>query len=127
MLNESNFIVRTSGRRSGSCYIDYQGAYKLIEIAKIAGMEPPALRGKYLANGAEYDEELDIYYFGSIESAQRAISDILHDIKTVHRGRLILLTEREIEYIRKALINEGSNNIHVTSRIKDGIFKKLNG
>ena len=42
------------------------------------------------------------------------------------RGRAVYLTEREIEYIRAALINENNNTIHVSSKIKDQIFKKLN-
>lgn len=127
MVNESNFIVRVSGRKENSCYIDYSGVYKITEIAKVVGIEPPAVREKYLANGATYDEELDVYYFNSLENAKKAIADLLKDMKSGQKGRLVFLTEREIEYIRKALINEESNTIHVRSRIKEGIFKKLNG
>jgi len=126
MVSESNFIVRMSGRREKSYYIDYLGAYKLTDISKIAGIKPQALREKYLANGAEYEKELDIYYFDSIESAKNTVSDILKDMKSNSKGRLILLSEAEIEYIRKALINEGVNTLHVSSKIKDAIFKKLN-
>jgi hypothetical protein len=47
-------------------------------------------------------------------------------MKSDQKGRIISLTDAEIEYIRKALINEGSNTIHLKNSIKDAIFKKLN-
>ena len=127
MINETNFVVRVSGRRENSCYIDYLGAYKVNDIAKIIGAEPPVIKEKYITNGAVYDEDLDVYYFTSPEGANKAIADILKDAKADSRGRLIFLTEAEVEYIRKALINEGVNTIHLKNRIKDAIFRKLNG
>jgi len=127
MVNESNFVIRKSGRKENSYYIDYMGSYKLNDIARIAGMEPGAVREKYLANGASYDESQEVYYFGSVESARKTIDEILKDMKSDYKGRLIFLTEAEIEYIRKALVNEGVNIIHVKNDIKDAIFRKLNG
>jgi len=126
MISESNFIVRISGRRENSYYIDYQGEYKVTEISKVVGIEPSAIKEIYLANEADYEESLDVYYFPSIEKAKKTIADILRNMKSEHKGRLIFLTESEIEYIRKALINEGANTIHVKNSIKDAIFKKLN-
>jgi len=105
MVNESNFVIRKSGRKENSYYIDYMGSYKLNDIARIAGMEPGAVREKYLANGASYDESQEVYYFGSVESARKTIDEILKDMKSDYKGRLIFLTEAEIEYIRKALFN----------------------
>jgi hypothetical protein len=52
---------------------------------------------------------------------------ILKKTRSEMKGKAVFLSENEIEYIRKALINEGSNTIHVKSKIKDAIFKKLNG
>ena len=115
-----------SGRRENSYYIDYLGVYKVLEIAKIAGLTPAAVKEIYLNNGGIYDETQDVYYFGSIEAAKKAISDILGKVKIEHRGRLIFLTEAEVELIRRALINEGNNTIHMKNKVKDAIFKKLN-
>lgn len=126
MVNETNFIVRVSGRREKSYYIDYMGIYKIVDISKITGLEAQAIREKYLSNGAEYDENQDVYYFESIDNANQAISDIIKNIKAELKGRIISLTESEIEYIRKALINEGANTLHLSNKIKDAIFKKLN-
>lgn len=126
MVNETNLIVRLSGRRANSFYIDYSGVYKVLEIAKITGLEPVAVKEIYLDNGSIYDDTQDVYYFSSLEAARKAVSDILAKVKTNRRGRLVFLTETEIEYIRKALITEGSNTIHIKGKVKDAIFKKLN-
>jgi len=126
MADESNFIVRTSGRKPGNFYIDYSGVYKLIDIAKIAGIGPAAVREIYLDSGAVLDESIDVYYFGSIEAAESAVAMICSKIHSEQKGKMIFLTSQEIEYIRKALINEGSNTISIKSSIKDRIFEKLN-
>ncbi len=42
------------------------------------------------------------------------------------RGKSIYLTDAEIEYIRRSLINEGANNFYQKNSIKDEILKKLN-
>lgn len=127
MVSESNFIVRVSGKRENSYYIDYLGVYKVNDIAKIVGLKASAIREKYLENNAVYDETQDVYYFDSVDSAKKTIIDIMKDVKSDVKGRVIHLTEAEIEYIRKALINEGSNIMHVSNKVKDAIFKKLNG
>ncbi len=126
MAGETNFVVRISGRRENSYYIDYLGSYKVAEIAKVAGIKPVEVKEIYLSNGAEYDEDMCVYYFNSVEAANKAASDITKKTKSEYRGRLVFLTEAEIEYIRKALISEGGNTIRVKNKIKDAIFKKLN-
>lgn len=126
MVSETNFIVRLSGRRVNSYYIDYLGVYKVMEIAKISGLTPATVKDIYLNNGSVYDDTQDVYYFDSIEAAKKAISDILGKVKMDHRGRLIFLSEAEVELIRRALINEGNNTIHMKNKVKDAIFKKLN-
>jgi hypothetical protein len=126
MVDDSNFIVRISGRRADSFYIDYLGSYKVLEIAKVAGLKPIVVKEIYIDNVAAYDEVQDVYYFNSLVAAKKAISDILSKIGTEKKGRLVLLTESEVEYIRKALINEGANTIHIKNKVKDAIFKKLN-
>ena len=126
MADESNFIVRTSGRNPGNYYIDYSGVYKLTDIARVAGLGSNTVRGIYLDHGAILDDAMDVYYFGSIEAAQNAIATIYSKIRSEQRGKMIFLTAQEIEYIRKALINEGSNTIHIKNSVKDRIFEKLN-
>jgi|GEM_PF-664523 len=125
-VSESNFIVRKSGRESDSYYIDYLGVYKVTDIAKLVRLEAPLIKEKYLKYGAVYFDELDVYYFSRAEDAKGAIEEILKKLKSSQKGRIIQLTEAEIEYIRQALINEGVNNIRVSSKVKDNIFKKLN-
>lgn len=125
-VNESNFIVRKSGRENNSYYIDYLGVYKIIDISKLVSLEASIIKEKYLKYDAVYFDELDVYYFNDIEKAKSAINDILKNLKSSQKGRIIQLTEAEIEYIRQALINEGVNNIRVSSKVKDNIFKKLN-
>jgi hypothetical protein len=125
-INESNFIVRKSGRELNSFYIDYLGVFKLTEISKLTHLEVQFLKEKYLEHGATYYSELDVYYFNDVNETKKAISDIMKNLKSNQKGRIVQLTEAEIEYIRQALINEGVNNIGVSSKIKDNIFKKLN-
>jgi hypothetical protein len=126
MVNESNFIVRLSGRKADSYYIDYSGVYKIAEIAKIAGLKPASLKEIYVSNGAVLEDAQEVYYFSSLDGAKKTILDIFDKIKVEQKGRLILLSEAEIEYIRMALINEGSNTLHISNKVKDTIFKKLN-
>jgi hypothetical protein len=126
VVNQSNFIARMSGRRADNYYIDYSGAYKVSDIAKITGLKAIAVKEIYAGNGAVYDETQDVYYFGSLESAKKAIAEVFGGVRTDLKGKLVYLSESEVEYIRKALINEGSNTIHLKNKIKDEIFKKLN-
>ncbi len=127
MLSESNFIIRMSGRKENTYYIDYLGVYKITDISKLSGIEAQTVKEKYIANGADYDETQYVYYFDDVENAKKTIKAIVKEMKSDNKGKLILLSEAEIEYIRKALINEGVNTIHVKNKIKDDIFKKLNG
>lgn len=56
MVNESNFIVRLSGRKADCWYIDYSGIYKVVEIAKITGVKASFIKEIYLNNDGAYDE-----------------------------------------------------------------------
>lgn len=126
MVNQSSFIARMSGMRADNYYIDYLGAYRIADIAKITGLKPAEVQGIYTANNAVYDDSKDVFYFGSLESAKKAIAELFGNIKADQKGKMVYLSEAEVECIRKALINEGSNTIHLKSKIKDEIFKKLN-
>jgi len=125
-INESNFIVRKSGQQDNSYYIDYLGIYKVVEISKLVHLEASFISDKYIKHGAVYYDQVDVYYFNGIDQAKGAISEVMKSIKTEQKGRIIQLTEAEIEYIRQAMINEGANNLRVNSKVKDNIFKKLN-
>jgi len=125
-ISESNFIVRKSGQQDNSFYIDYLGIYKIVEISKLVHLDASFIREKYLKYEAKYFDILDVYYFNDIDLAKNAITEILKSIKADQKGRIIQLTEAEIEYIRQAMINEGANNLRVNSKVKDNIFKKLN-
>jgi hypothetical protein len=102
------------------------GVFKLTDISKLTHLEVQFLKEKYMEHGATYFSDLDVYYFHDVDETKKAISDIMKNLKTEQKGRIIQLTEAEIEYIRQALINEGVNNIGIGSKIKDNIFKKLN-
>jgi hypothetical protein len=125
-VNESNFIIRKSGRENNSYYIDYMGVYKIVDIAKLVHLDSSLIKEKYLQYDAVYFSEFDIYYFNDIAKAKSAVAEVLKHLSSSQKGRIIQLTEAEIEYIRQALINEGVNNIRVSSKVKDNIFKKLN-
>lgn len=126
MVNQSSFVVRKSGRRENNYYIDYSGSYKAEDIAKITGLKPATVKEIYAGHGAIYDESQEVYYFGSIEAAKNAAAQIFGRVRASLKGKTVNLTEVEVEYIRQALINEGSNTIHLKNKIKDEIFRKLN-
>jgi hypothetical protein len=126
MVNKTSFIIRLSGIRANSYYIDYLGAYKAAEISELVGIKESVIKEKYILNDGIYNQDLDVYYFSSMESAQNAITEILKGVKVEKKCRIIELTEAEVEYIRQALINEGINTIRVGNKVKDAIFKKLN-
>lgn len=125
-ISESNFIVRKSGQQDNGFYIDYLGVYKIVDISKLVHLDASFIKDKYIKYGAVYFDQLDVYYFDNIDQAKNAITEIMKNIKAEQKGRIIQLTEAEIEYIRQALINEGVNKLRVSNKMKDNIFKKLN-
>jgi hypothetical protein len=126
MIDKVNFIVRSSGRLDGQYYIDYRGLYKAADISRAAKIDQEKLGGVYLSNGGTLDTTLDIYYFTDMISAKKTISEIYAMIKKPNKGRVVTLTEPEIDYIRNALINE-AGFAAINTKVKDAIFKKLNG
>jgi hypothetical protein len=126
MVYESNFLVRKSGKRENSFYIDYSGTYTIRDLSKILGLKASIVEDIYKRHNAKLDKTLDIYYFESADDARTSLKDIFHEITPDNIGRAVYLTNEEIELIRQALINEGVNTIGTKSEIKDTIFKKLN-
>ena len=126
MKNLKSFNVRSSGRVQGKCYIDCAGNYKITEIAEILGMDPGRLEGIYSDHGAENDETVGVWYFPSREAALGALQELDDLFSSKSMGKMVILTFEEMEYIRQALINEGSNIINVRNDLKKGIFDKFN-
>ena len=127
MIDTVNFIVRLSGRHADRYYIDYVGAYRAVDISRLTKVGEETLEGIYRANGGLHDDAQDVYYFLSEIEAQKTISDIFARMEKRNKGRVVTLAEAEIEYIRMALINDGSGFAGVNNKLKDAIFKKLNG
>lgn len=122
----NNFIVRKSGLKEDIYYIDYQGEYKLKQISTITGINMEKLTNIYETYKAFYDETIGVYYFNSVDKAEAVIEELLKLTKLSKNIKTISLTEEEIEYIRRALINEDSNVIFTKAKIRDSIFNKLN-
>lgn len=122
----NNFIVRKSGLKEDIYYIDYQGEYKLKQISTITGINMEKLTNIYETYKAFYDETIGVYYFNSVDKAEAVIEELLKLTKLSKNVKTISLTEEEIEYIRRALINEDSNVIFTKAKIRDSIFNKLN-
>jgi hypothetical protein len=126
MVNDKNFIVRASAKKTHCHYIDYLGQYKINDLSKLTGISESDLDKIFTGNKGVFDNELQIFYFNAVKDAEAAIKKILTNITSEKHERALYLTEPEIEYIRQALINEGSNTLHIRNKIKDDIFKKLN-
>jgi len=126
MVNQSGFIVRKSGIREDGYYIDYAGAYTIGDIAKLTGVKAAKITQIYSDHGAIFDDSQNVYYFRSSEAAKNAIGELFANVSPHRKAKAVYLSEAEIEFIRRALINEGSNTLSLKSKIKDEIFKKLN-
>ena len=72
-----------------------------------------------------YEDSLGVYFFDSREKALDAVRE-LEAILAGASGKAVFLTHEEIDYIRQALINEGSNVISVRNELKRRIFEKFN-
>ncbi len=127
MKSMRNFSIRGSGRLSERYYIDCAGKYKTADIAEITGASKEKVEALYQAHKGELDDGVGVFYFPSREDAL----DVLKELETILDGRgagkLVFLTFEEIDYIRQALINEGSNIINVRNDLKKYIFDKFNG
>lgn len=106
--------------------IDCAGKNKIGDISEMTGIEAGKIEEICLQHEALLDEIADVPYFPSREQAAEALK-LLEDYSSVKEtGKLVFLTFEEMEYIRQALINEGSNIINVRNELKKGIFDKFN-
>lgn len=126
MINFSNFIVRNSGRSANTFYIDCGGLYHVSDIASEAGLSSEKLSKIYASGGGKLNVELDVYYFDNIDNARCVIKNIYEIMQDSNKGKSVYFSEDEIQYIRKALINDASGFAGNNSRMVDAILKKLN-
>ena len=127
LFDTVNFMVRSSGRFMGKCYIDYKGMYKLADIARETKLPEETLRDIYGRTGGVFDEAMGVYYFEGSAGAKEAVTLVLEKLGVGVKGRAVLLTEREIDVIRRALISDGAVPFGIEAKAKDSILKKLNG
>jgi len=111
LVNQSGFIVRKSGIRADEYYIDYAGAYTVGDIAKLTGVKAAKITQIYTDHGAIFDDSQNVYYFRSLEAAKNAIGELFANVSPHRKAKAVYLSEAEIEFIRRALINEGSNTL----------------
>jgi hypothetical protein len=125
MVVKNHFTVRSSAKVDGY-YIDYLGNYSVIALSENLDIDPALITSIFEKYANQFDTEFGVYYFSSKDKATAAIEVLVSSVPANMRGRAIYLTDKEIELIRKALINEDNNFLTVKSSLKDEIFKKLN-
>lgn len=126
MFNIDHLIVRRSGIKQESFYIDYFGHYTIAELSKETGIRSKSLTKLFVDNSGELDEERNIYYFKSEISAKIVVAFILNKIAPAVENIKISFTPSQIEYIRKSVINY-SQSIGTDSKITGEVLDKLNG
>lgn len=119
-------MIRRSAMREEHYYLDFDGEYEISGISSCTGITENTLQQVYEKNSGIYDTVRNVYYFPKYGFAADTVNELRSHIKPARVGRTVSLTEEEIEYIRKALINEDSNIIYTKSKIRDSIFDKLN-
>lgn len=107
-------------------YIDCDGSNQINMIAELTDMEAHRLEEIYSSYEAKLDKSKGVYYFSSRNQAVSAIKELESYFSKRGNGKVVFLSFEEMEYIRQALINEGSNIINVKNDLKRGIFDKFN-
>lgn len=120
------FMIRQSAMRDDAHYIDFDGEYEISGISKCTGITENTIHQIFESNKGVYDNERNVYYFAQYGLAAEAVNELRGRLMPAKMGRTVTLSAEEIEYIRKALINEDSNIIHTKIKIRDSIFDKLN-
>jgi hypothetical protein len=120
-----DLIVRRSGVYD-KYYLDYNGHYIIEEVSEALGYELDSLRHIFEINSGKYDDQHDVYYFPSTTDVKEVISEIVKKVRPSKVEIPVKLTYEEIEYIRRALINEDSNVIFTGNKLRESIFSKLN-
>lgn len=121
------FMIRRSALKDGNYYIDFDGAYEISDISSCTGITENVIHHIYEDSKGHYDPDKHVYYFSEYGYANDAMEELRKAFRPSKVNKTVELTEEEIEYIRRALINEDSNIIYTNSNIRANIFNKLNG
>ena len=124
-MTHTEWMVRSSGRFPGKHYIDIAGQYLPADIAAQTGLELQKVEALYRHGGGSNDNPLGVWFFDSRDAALGVIRE-LESLQGGNSGKTVFLTYEELDYIRQALINEGSNVISVRNELKKRIFDKFN-
>ncbi len=122
----NKFIVKKSKLDDESYYIECNGSYKITEISTHTGISKDKLNEMYNKYEGRYNDNKSLYYFSDYNRCVSLVEELNKNSLFSKNQRTISLTEEEIEYIRRALINEDSNIIFTNGKIRDSIFRKLN-
>ncbi len=125
-MMHAEWTVRGSGRFPGKYYIDLAGRYLPADLTSITGIEEARIEAICLRGGADANNEFGVPFFNSREDALGVVWEF-EALLPGAAGKTVFLTNEEIDYIRQALINEGSNVVSVRNELKRRIFDKFNG
>ena len=124
-MTHTEWTVRGSARYPGKYYIDLAGRYQPEDLAALTGVDQEKLEALCLRAGASTANEVGVPFFDSREAALGVVRELEALLPGV-AGKTVFLTIEELDYLRQALINEGSNVISVRNEIKRRIFDKFN-
>ncbi|MDF1617720.1 hypothetical protein [Petrocella sp. FN5] len=122
----NGFMIRESALKDNYYYIDYNGEYELSKLSACTGITEKVIEHIYMEYDGVLDSDKGVFYFNKRGNAADAVEDLNSRVIRSKTSRTVELTEEEIEYIRKALINEDSNIIFTKNTIRTSIFNKLN-
>ncbi len=122
----NKYLIKKSKIKEGYYYVECDGAHDLDDVSEKTGISVEKLDEIYKKNDGVFCHAKEVYYFYGYSKCVNVIDVLNKHTKTKTPLRQISLTDEEIEYIRRALINEDSNIIFTESKVRDEIFKKLN-
>ncbi|PKM65972.1 MAG: hypothetical protein CVU95_13460 [Firmicutes bacterium HGW-Firmicutes-2] len=122
----NGFMIRESALKDDHYYIDYNGEYELSKLSSCTGITESVIEHIYLEHDGAFDSDKAVFYFSKRGNAADAVEELNSRVIRSKTSRTVELTEEEIEYIRKALINEDSNIIFTKNTVRTSIFNKLN-
>lgn len=122
----NGFMIRQSALKDGAYYIDFNGEYEISKMSSCTGITENTIHHIYEDHKGVFDTNKHVYYFEQRGNAADAVEELSTKLFRSKVTRTVELTEEEIEFIRKALINEDSNIIFMKNDMRTSIFNKLN-